>query len=328
MQLRSALAVALLLLVPEIAPATSLEWVTVGDPGNACDTGWGECVGAVDATYRIGKYEVTNAQYAEFLNAVAAADPNELYSPSAAFEIERTGGTGTFGYSAALGRENRPAVFVSYYDALRFANWLHNGKPTGAQDASTTEDGAYTFTSATTVGARNAGARVFLPNEDEWYKAAYYDALSMSYHTYPFADGLEDAICSGAPPGSTTHSANCLFRAGERTDVGAYFTSPSEYGTFDQGGNVREWLEPAGLLRGGDWTESLDQLRADDDGRTGSTPTNENNILGFRLAAIPEPGTGLLTLSGLLLLARRRREATLPLERLAAGGCRGLRSKS
>jgi hypothetical protein len=38
-----------------------------------------------------------------------------------------------------------PVNYVSFYDALRFANWLHNGQPTGAQGNATTEGGAYTI---------------------------------------------------------------------------------------------------------------------------------------------------------------------------------------
>ncbi len=69
--------------------AGSLEFVTVGDPGNAADTrAWaGDGTmhfGAVGYTYQMGKYDVTTSQYAAFLNAVAAADPYGLYSPTMA----------------------------------------------------------------------------------------------------------------------------------------------------------------------------------------------------------------------------------------------------
>ena len=56
-------------------PEGSIEWVTVGDPGNDDDdTGFG----AVGATYRISKYEVSNSQWAVFLNAVDATGANAL----------------------------------------------------------------------------------------------------------------------------------------------------------------------------------------------------------------------------------------------------------
>jgi len=56
-----------------------MEMVTVGDPGNANDSS-GSYKGAVAYTYQIGEYDVTVAQYCQFLNAVAATDPYGLYN--------------------------------------------------------------------------------------------------------------------------------------------------------------------------------------------------------------------------------------------------------
>ena len=53
-----------------IAACWQISTVLVGDAGNANDT---TGFGAVNEEYRIGTYEVTNSQYAEFLNAKAAA---------------------------------------------------------------------------------------------------------------------------------------------------------------------------------------------------------------------------------------------------------------
>ena len=121
---------ALLFLLAPVASAVTMEWVTVGNTGNACDTQAQGCFGAVSYRYRISKYEVTNAQYAEFLNAVAATDPKELYDTSMGSGfggITRSGSSGSFTYSAIVGRENKPVNFVSFYDSLRFSNWLDNG---------------------------------------------------------------------------------------------------------------------------------------------------------------------------------------------------------
>jgi hypothetical protein len=52
------LALAALLLA---MPAQATDWVTVGDPGNADDAGG---LGGVSYSFRISKYEVTNARYA------------------------------------------------------------------------------------------------------------------------------------------------------------------------------------------------------------------------------------------------------------------------
>src|SRR5262245_27135259 len=67
--------------LPIVARAVDLQTVVVGDVGNAANTN-GTGLGAVRHSYRIAKYDVTNAQYAEFLNAKASAsDPYGLYNP-------------------------------------------------------------------------------------------------------------------------------------------------------------------------------------------------------------------------------------------------------
>ena len=241
------------------------------------------------------KYEITNAQYAEFLNAVAATDTYSLYNTNMAENmyggITRSGSSGSYTYSAIAGREDMPVNYVSFYDSLRFANWLHNGQPTGAQDSTTTEDGAYTITAqgiANNSITRNADATVFLTSEDEWYKAAYYDASMLGYNPYPYADGFRGGTCE-APAGTTSHSANCYWAVGGLTDVGAYTGSPSEYATFDQGGNIFEWNEAIvdfrRGLRGGSfdirpvWHAAFSR---------GYTYSNRQDVaIGFRVASLP-----------------------------------------
>src|SRR5262249_14073082 len=119
----------LLLLLGSAASAVTMDFVSVGGPGNACDTQATGCYGAVDYAYDIGKYEVTNSQYTEFLNAKAASDPLGLYNTSMATAqggITRAGAPGTFTYSIVTGRGDNPVNFVSTYDAMRFTNWLAN----------------------------------------------------------------------------------------------------------------------------------------------------------------------------------------------------------
>lgn len=124
----------------------TISTVTVGNLGNAADPTTGSAYGSVAYSYNIGATEVTNAQYAEFLNAVAATDTYDLYNPNMAGEfggITRSGAPDSYTYATVGGRENNPVNFVSFWDATRFANWLHNGQPTGQQDNDTTENGAY-----------------------------------------------------------------------------------------------------------------------------------------------------------------------------------------
>jgi formylglycine-generating enzyme required for sulfatase activity len=282
--------VSLLLTLPGTAPATvTIDWVSVGDPGNACDTQSAGCFGAVAYSYQIGEYEVTNAQYAEFLNAVADTDTHGLYITemgSGRGGITRSGSSGSYTYSAIAGREGTPVNYVSFYDSLRFANWLHNGQPTGAQDSTTTETGAYDMSQGSSV-VRKAGAKIFLTSEDEWYKAAYYDSQSTSYFDYPAGS---DTQTTCAVPGPTPNTANCDLVVFELTDVGSYPGSPSPYGTFDQGGNVWEWNEANGFfslggVRGGSLFSDPKFLASSH--RSVDSPVSQLSNLGFRVASIP-----------------------------------------
>jgi hypothetical protein len=174
------------------APPPNIELVTIGSPGNANDQGG---FGVVNYVYHIGQFEVTNFQYAQFLNSVAATDEVSLFdiqmesSPHGG--ITRGGTPGTFHYELKPGMATKPVNFVSWYDAARFANWMHNGG--GSAD---TEDGAYTLLGGTPVPdneariRRNAGARWFIPSESEWHKAAYFNAGTSSYYDYPTGTDL------------------------------------------------------------------------------------------------------------------------------------------
>jgi hypothetical protein len=122
------LAAPLTALAGPAAAAVTIDWVLVGDPGNAADTAtncYAADCGSVGYEYSISKYEVTNAQYAEFLNAKAASDPLGLYNPSMGTGfggITRSGSSGSYSYAPRSGFGSRPVILVSFYDALRFAN--------------------------------------------------------------------------------------------------------------------------------------------------------------------------------------------------------------
>jgi hypothetical protein len=63
------------LVVP--ARAVTIDWVTVGVPGNAADTTADpNPAGAVADSFQIMKYEFTNQQYTDFLNAVDPSGTN------------------------------------------------------------------------------------------------------------------------------------------------------------------------------------------------------------------------------------------------------------
>lgn len=295
-----------------------IEMVTVGNLGNPTDAGntsEASVYGAVNYEYSIGKYEVSLAQYTRFLNAVAASDPNGLYNGNMATilniaGIARSGDDGSYTYSV-IGSGARPVTYVSWFDAARFCNWLHNECPTGGQDETTTESGAYTLDGATSGGldiTRNPGAKYWIPSEDEWYKAAFHDPRLAAeggppgddfYWLYP--------TMSDTPPGndptsafanhanhhdgsdfSVTQSGSYDSNQNYLTDGGAYEGSAGPYGTFDQGGNVWEWNDAASSgsfrgLRGGSWSYYGSSLRSSS--RDGSLPDDEYEGIGFRVAS-------------------------------------------
>ena len=241
-----------------------IDTVAVGNTGNPNDTRYKTPgYGGVPYTYNIGKYEVTAGQYCAFLNAVAATDTyglynSEMWSSSYGCKIQRSGSAGNYTYSVAGNWADRPVNYVSWGDAARFANWLHNGQPTGVQDLTTTEDGSYFLNGASSRAGvlavnREPDATWVIPSENEWYKAAYHynDGVTGNYWDYPTASNT--APTSEPPAGTdmTYGSANYYdggYAIGSpywRTEVGAYDAKPSDspYGTFDQGGNVCEWNE-------------------------------------------------------------------------------------
>jgi formylglycine-generating enzyme required for sulfatase activity len=316
-----AVSVVVFLLGFGLAPSSSaapIVWAPIGSPGNAADVTTG--YGAVGYSYSVSTYEVTNAQYVDFLNAKAAADPLGLYNPfmgaTSQGGIARTGVSGSYTYATISGRADRPVDFVSFYDTLRFANWMTNGGGTGD-----TETGAYTLLGGTASPSngltvtRNAGNSYFVTSEDEWYKAAYYDTTSSSYYAFTTSSNVLPT-CSA--PTATANRGNCGNAAGGvPTIVGSYTGSASPNGTFDQGGNLWEWNEaivndvfnsPAyRAIRGGAYGNFNFRFAAAD--RENTTPSLEFADVGFRMSFIPEPGTGLLLGLGLIGMAVRKRLA-------------------
>ncbi len=313
--------------------AISIDTVPIGNPGNLADLRYPDSVhpngiGSVAQPFNIGKTEITNSQYVAFLNAVAATDTYSLYDPNMASNqwggIVRSGAPGSYTYavksaaqSGAYTYGNKPVVYMRPSDAIRFANWLHNGQPSGAQVASTTEDGAYSINGAVSgTILRNPGARWWIPSEDEWYKAAYYDPATTSYFDYPtrtnsVPDSNAPALDSGNSANYNCATGNCIY---SETDAGAYKLSSSPYGTFDQGGNAWELTDTfvgSSIVRarGGGYMEPAMRLHAS----TGVAGQNvEHPEFGFRVAtlAVPEPSTIFLAMIAFSALPTRRRNST------------------
>ena len=271
----------------------TMDWVLIPDEfGNFRDTtGFGD----VDYGYQISKHEVTVAQYAEFLNAVEKTFVNRsfdgsLYNGSNS-RIIRSGSNGSFVYTPQSGWQNTPISLLSIFDAMRFTNWLNNGQGNGD-----TETGAYDFTTggSTSFNIREPGGTIFIPTENEWYKAAYFDSSVPRYWQYPTG--------SNTPPTGSGPSSgfNRVATSQSRLwPVGSFPNVPSPYGTFDQGGNAREWTQQDGFgrthLRGG--SRATNQFGTRSTNRLFTSSTSQFNDVGFRVVTtVPEPGS-LLYLS-------------------------------
>ena len=214
-----------------------------------------------------------------------------------------------------------PVNDITWGDAACFCNWLQNGQPTGAEGNGTTETGAYTLNGDTTnlmTETRNPGATYFIPSENEWYKAAYFDPTltggAGGYWTYP-TKSLTAPINSLALAPTSTNDAN--YSGNYLTPVGTYAASPGPYGTFDMGGDVWQWNEAniSGSYRGlggGAWFLDSSRLASSDHDYYG--PAIVNWCVGFRVAssvAVPEPTSIALLLAGAVALGiwRLRRKA-------------------
>lgn len=315
----------------------TFDWAVVGNKNNASDnTGFG----AVAYTYQISKYEVTNTQYAEFLNATDPAGTNTFALYNANMSVIGVGGinfdpfnTNGSKYEVKSGHGNNPVTYVSFIDAMRFVNWLENGQPT---DGSGTESGVYTISKGFDE-KRALNATFYIPSENEWYKAAYHknDGATNHYWQYPMQS--DSRPYSDQPPGSDApmQSNTGNFRENDYidngyddgfavlgyeiddytldylTDVGAYPSSVGPYGTFDQGGNVYEWNESIVAsqyrgIRGGSWYTP--NLNMDKNYRFIADVGAEGDAIGFRIAraVVPEPSSALLCLAGITLMGRRR----------------------
>ncbi len=269
-----------------IRDGIDIDFVTIGDAGNAGDTRGAanpSGSGAVNYTYQLGKYEVTNGQWDAFVSAAGAptGNPSNAYDESATW-------TGT----------DVPTNEVSWYEAAQFCNYLTTGdKSLGAYQFSGNNTNPGDFEGIDRDSAVSTYGMVYvIPTEDEWYKAAYY--TGSGYSTY--ANGTDTAPAASV-------DTNYEWAIGQPWDFGD--GTQEQNGTFDMMGNVYEWNEALiGSNRGirGGSSYSVGGIYLSSSYRNYTIPYDESYGIGFRVASVPEPTTLLLLGLGGLVLKRRK----------------------
>jgi sulfatase modifying factor 1 len=292
-----------------------MEFVTIGNPGNANDTtGTPNPAGRVTYKYDIGKFEVSRAMVDAYnLNpGVVAITLPDMTS---------------FGGNVP----NRPAAGIAWNEAARFVNWLNTS--TGGVVAYKYADGDIAtnltpWTSADTLDYdasnpyRSIRAKYFLPSYNEWYKAAYYDPTNSTYYDYATgSDTAPTSVTSGTTAGTAVYG-HIVFQGPADVDQAGGL---SPYGVMGLGGNADEWEESSFDLanssgsslrahRGGSWN-AVDQVLSSSFRIFGINPSADGNLIGFRVAslpssaaAVPEPSMMVIgTLFGIGgLMAKRR----------------------
>ncbi len=274
----------------------TIDFRNIGNTSNAADT---TGYGAVPYEYRVGTYEITQDA------------------------ITKATASGMANVTAGAWSGSQPAANISWYEAAAFVNWLNTS--TGNQAAyNLTFSGSWSMTlwsseQAWTAGGtnlyRNKDAFYFLPSENEWYKAAYYNPAGSNYFLYPTgSDTAPTAVASGTDAGSAVYNGAAAVPAIVDSAGGL-----SPYGTMGQGGNVWEWNESAfdgsnslssenRAIRGGNWYGTEFNLRSSVRLSIDPTPEGSSDI-GFRVASVPEPSTYALVLlgAGAVYLWKRRK---------------------
>lgn len=278
----------------------TIDFVTIGNPNNPPDlTGDPVNAGSVPYSYRIGKFEIS----ADMVHKAAVE-----------------GDEGVYGGQLGL---NKPVTGITWDTAARFVNWLNTSSgytPAYKFNGSNFElwqPGDFGFDSENLF--RNSEAFYFLPSEDEWYKAAYYDPAAGIYYDYPTGrDTVPDGIDS-----PEDRQFEVVFDDGflqqwpnDITNVGVL----SPYGTAGQGGNVWEMLETEfdlvndltfgrRSIRGGPWTTFVPDYMRSSSREWHNPQGSVSQTIGFRVASvatIPEPRCAFLCIPGLVGLAWKR----------------------
>lgn len=246
-------------------PDYDFDFATITNPGNAPYLGPGSTNGrgSVPYIYRIAKTEVTTTQWMEFINTFSTnpdairARPNTFLLGPGAWGARPDPDYIGFGrrwtYKRSQEQDGMLAVIgPSWREAALFCNWLSDGKTTswtavqnGAYDASTftqNSDGTYND-----QASHNPTANFYIPNYDEWFKAAHFDLNRYGQGKpgwWNYANSSDTVPIPGIPGIGDTSSGLSLPNFGEyQIPLRAYHDRLSPWGLWDTSGGASEWTE-------------------------------------------------------------------------------------
>lgn len=291
-----------------------MEFVTIGNPGNAADnTGIPNPAGSVGYVYEIGKFEVRRGMVESY---------NAMFGTANSLKITLADLTPFGGNSP-----DKPAT-LSWNNAARFTNWLSTSSggyaaykftTGGANSDISTWSVSDTLDYDATNPYRSRRATFALPTYNEWYKAAYYEPGTSAYYKYATSSNtIPSSVASGTTSGTAVWS-----RSGPANVDQAGGLSP--YGVMGLAGNVWDWEESSTDLlnssgsssrgiRGGSFLHGVNELRSTWRNSLSPNAQGDGN-LGFRVvmvgplggAEVPEPSSIAIFGLGALGMAYRAR---------------------
>ena len=261
------------------------------------------------SAYQIGKYEVTNHEYADVLNWGNAEGYLDVASHSTAdaygvqlldvddsdCQITWNGSQFVVDTRDTYSMADHPVVEVAWYGAVVYCNWLSESN--GLQPCYDTGDWSVDL-------SRNG---YHLPTEAQWERAAAWSTAGDGYH-YRYGNGSDSISCASANYYNGSYCCNPLGLSSYpyTSPVGYYTGVSSPAGCYDMSGNVWEWCndwwyrvytedsvtDPEGpstgtfrLVRGGSWGGHDGDCRSAN--RRNADPDSTNNALGFRVVCTP-----------------------------------------
>lgn len=211
--------------------------------------------------FYIDKYEVTNAQYSQFLTAGNSAH----YYPEMQI-LNRWDGS----FVAKEGYENHPVIFVTYNDALEYAHWRGKSLPTEAQwekAARGTDMRLYPWGNILEKNRLN-----YWGSDDPFENVSGAKTVPIGFYDGANHLGYQTKD-SPSPYGTYDMAGNLWEWCSDWYQADYYSHSPSQNPTGASSGSFR-------VIRGGSWADEIYYVRTTC--RSHHLPSDRSPTIGFR----------------------------------------------